>query len=74
MRVGVRDANRPVASVVQPTSYTTSTYYTPAPQVVYREPVRIYSPPPPVVIYGGWNSGYGRGYEHKGYGHDRHRW
>ena len=77
VRVGVSDANRPTASQVQPTSYTTSTYYTPAPQVVYRDPVRIYSPPPPVVIYSGWNSGYGRGYDHRGYGHgghDRHRW
>lgn len=77
VRVGVNDANRPV---IQPSNYTSSTYYTPAPQVVYREPVRIYSPPPPVVIYGGWGGGYGRGYEHRGFGHEgyerheRHRW
>ena len=73
VRVGVNDANRPA---IQPTNYTTSSYYTPAPQVIYREPPRIYSPPP-VVIYGGWNSGFGRGFDHRGYGprgHDRHRW
>ncbi len=74
VRVGVNDVSRPVVNVGQPSNYTTSTYYTPTPQVVYREPVRIYSPPPPVVIYGGWNRGDGRGYEHRGYGHDRHRW
>jgi len=73
VRVGVNDANR---LAVQPTNYTTSSYYTPALQVIYREPPRIYSPPP-VVIYGGWNRGYGRGFDHHGYGHrgyDRHRW
>ena len=73
VRVGVNDANRPA---IQPTNYTTSSYYTPAPQVIYREPPRIYSPPP-VVIYGGWNSGYGRGFDHRRYGprgYDRHRW
>ena len=73
VRVGVSDANRPA---VQPTNYTTSSYYNASPQVIYREPPRIYSPPP-VVIYGGWNSGYGRGFDHRGYGprgHDRHRW
>ena len=76
VRVGVNDANRPAANIVQPSSYTQSTYYTPAPQVIYREPARVYSPPP-VVIYGGLNGGYGRGHDHRGYGygvHDRHRW
>lgn len=74
VRVGVNDASRPVT---QPSNYISSSYYTPAPQVVYREPVRIYSPPLPVVIYGGWNGGYGRDYDHRGHGHggyDRHRW
>ena len=76
VRVGVNDANRPAANIVQPSSYTSSTYYSPAPQVVYREPMRVYSPPP-VVIYGAWSGGYGRGYEHRGYGHEgreRYRW
>jgi uncharacterized protein YcfJ len=74
VRVGVNDANRPAANIVQPSSYTSSTYYSPAPQVVYREPMRVYSPPP-VVIYGAWSGGYG--HDHRGYGygvHDRHRW
>lgn len=73
IRVGINDANRPVGNIMPSSSYSTSTYYTPVPQVVYREPVRVYSPPPPVVIYGGWNNGYG----HRGYGHERHeryRW
>ena len=73
VRVGVSDASR---TAIQPSNYATSTYYTPAPQVVYREPARVYSPPPG-VIYGGWSGGYGRGYEHRGYGHEgreRHRW
>ena len=76
VRVGVNDANRPTANIVQPSNYTSTTYYTPAPQVIYREPARVYSPPP-VVIYGGWNGGYGRGYEHRGYAHEgreRYRW
>ena len=81
VRVGVNDANRPVANpavsnIVQPSNYTSTSYYTPAPQVIYREPARVYSPPP-VMIYGGWGGGYGHGYEHRGYwheGHERHRW
>lgn len=71
--VSVNDANR---SAVQSTNYTTPSYYNSFPQFIYREPPRIYSPPP-VVIYGGWNSGYGRGFDHRGYGprgHNRHRW
>lgn len=71
--VSVNDANRPA---VQSTNYTTPSYYNSFPQVIYREPPRIYSHPP-VVIYGGWNSGYVRGFDHRGYGprgHNRHRW
>jgi uncharacterized protein YcfJ len=73
VRVGVNDANRPAAQL---TNYTTPSYYNSFPQVIYREPQRIYSPTP-VVIYSGWNSGYGRGFDHHGFGprgHDRHRW
>lgn len=73
VRVGVNDANRPV---IQTSNYTSSTYYTPAPQVIYREAARIYSPPP-VVIYGAWGGGYGHGYERRAYGHEgreRYRW
>jgi uncharacterized protein YcfJ len=76
VRVGVNDANRLAANIVQPSSYTSTTYYTPAPQVIYREPARVYSPPP-VVIYGAWGGGYGHGYDHRAYGHEgreRYRW
>ena len=72
VRVGVSDASRPVANVVQSATYTAPAYYAPAPQVVYREPMRVYSPPP-VVVYGSWGGGYeGRGYGHEGREH--HRW
>jgi uncharacterized protein YcfJ len=77
VRVGVSDASRPVANAVQSATYTAPAYYAPAPQVVYREPMRVYSPPPPVVVYGSWGGGYGRGYEGRGYGHEgreHHRW
>ena len=76
VRVGVSDASRPVANVVQPATYAGPAYFAPIPQVVYREPMRVYSPPP-VVVYGSWGGGYeGKG-KGKGYGHEgreHHRW
>ena len=66
IHVGVNDANRPV---IQPSNYSAA-YYPPA-QVVYREPLRVYAPPP-VMIYGGWNGGYGHGVGYRRYGHEEH--
>lgn len=51
VRVAVSDTNQSssVNVISQPT------YYLP-PQVVYREPIRIYQSPSPVMIYGGFGS------------------
>ena len=51
VQVAVGDANQ--SSSVSVTSQPT--YYSP-PQLIYREPIRIYQSPSPVVIYGGFGS------------------
>lgn len=75
VRIGVNAADNGVyaAPVVNQV-----TYYPvqPAP-VIYREPVRVYVPPAPVVVYGGWSGGYHRDFDDHGRGprgFERHHW
>jgi uncharacterized protein YcfJ len=67
VRVGVNDANR---TAIQPSNYATSTYYTPATQVIYREPVRVYQAVPSIMIYGGYHSSPRRDFG-RPWGHER---
>ena len=69
VRIGVNAAD---AGVYAAPVVNQATYYPaqPAP-VIYREPVRVYSAPPPMVVYGGWG-GYRRDYVHD-YGRDYDR-
>lgn len=81
VRVGVNAADNAVyaAPVLNQVTYYPATQ--PA-TVIYREPMRVYAPPAPVVIYGGLGGGYRSGGHHRDFGghvwgqrgFERHRW
>ena len=77
VRIGVNAAD----NVTYAPAVNQVTYYPSQPAaVVYRDPVRVYATPAPVVVYGGWGARYGNGGYHRdydGWGHERmerHRW
>ncbi len=69
VRIAVSEANRTLPAQVT-TVVSPSTYYSPSPQVIYREPVRIYQAVPSVMIYGGYHSSPRRDFG-RPWGHER---
>lgn len=69
VRIAVSDANRlspaQVTTVVSPPAY-----YNVSPQVIYREPVRVYQAVPSIMIYGGYHSSPRRDFG-RPWGHER---
>ena len=69
VRVAVSDANRILPAQVT-TIVSPSTYYSASPQVIYREPVRVYQAVPSIMIYGGYHSSPRRDFG-RPWGHER---